>query len=54
MEIGVKMKRNTAELKEKLIETGVEEIRTRGVDQLSIWKELNNGGLDYLRISKQQ
>ena len=30
------MKRNTAELKEKLIETGVEEIRTRGVDQLSI------------------
>ena len=36
MEIGVKMKRNTAELKEKLIETGVEEIRTRGVDQLSI------------------
>ena len=36
MEIGVKMKRNTAELKEKLIATGVEEIRTRGVDQLSI------------------
>ena len=30
------MKRNTAELKEKLIATGVEEIRTRGVDQLSI------------------
>ena len=30
------MKRNTAELKEKLIETGVEEIRARGVDQLSI------------------
>ena len=30
------MKRNTAELKEKLIETGVKEIRTRGVDQLSI------------------
>ena len=25
------MKRNTAELKEKLIATGVEEIRTRGV-----------------------
>ena len=36
MEIGVKMKRNAAELKEKLIATGVEEIRTRGVDQLSI------------------
>ena len=30
------MKRNTAELKEKLIATGAEEIRTRGVDQLSI------------------
>ena len=30
------MKRNAAELKEKLIATGVEEIRTRGVDQLSI------------------
>lgn len=30
------MKRNTAELKEKLIATGVEEIRTRGVNQLSI------------------
>ena len=30
------MKRNTAELKEKLIATGIEEIRVRGIDQLSI------------------
>ena len=30
------MKRNTAELKEKLITTGIEEIRIRGIDQLSI------------------
>ena len=32
MQIGVKMKRNTAELKEKLITTGIEEIRIRGID----------------------
>ena len=36
MQKGVKMKRNTAELKEKLITTGIEEIRIRGIDQLSI------------------
>ena len=36
MQIGVKMKRNTAELKEKLITTGIEEIRIRGINQLSI------------------
>ena len=30
------MKRNTARLKEKLIETGIEEIRIKGIDQLSM------------------
>lgn len=30
------MKRNTAELKEKLIKTGIEEIRIKGIDQLSM------------------
>ena len=35
-ERGFKMKRNTAELKEKLITTGIEEIRTKGIDQLSM------------------
>lgn len=30
------MKRNTAGLKEKLIETEIEEIRIKGTDQLSI------------------
>lgn len=30
------MKRNTAELKEKLIQTGIEEIREQGIDQLSL------------------
>mgnify|MGYP000028760776 CR=1 FL=1 len=30
------MKRNTAQLKEKLIQTGVEEIKKNGLDQLSL------------------
>ena len=30
------MKRNTAELKERLIQTGVEEIKKHGIDQLSL------------------
>ena len=38
------MKRNTAELKEKLITTGIEEIRIRGIDQLSIERWLKDAG----------
>ena len=30
------MKRNTEELKEKLISVGIEEIRTNGIDRMSI------------------
>ena len=30
------MKRNTAELKERLIQTGIEEIKNHGIDQLSL------------------
>ena len=31
-----KMKRNTAELKERLIQTGIKEIEDHGIDQLSL------------------
>lgn len=31
-----KMKRNTAELKERLIQTGIKEIEKHGIDQLSL------------------
>lgn len=30
------MKRNTAELKERLIQTGIKEIEDHGIDQLSL------------------
>ena len=57
------MKRNTAQLKEKLIQTGVEEIKKNGLDQLSLRTIAKNCGVthgtpyrhfkskeDYLRV----
>lgn len=41
------MKRNTAELKEKLIQTGVEEIRLHGIDQLSLRTVANACGVTH-------